>query len=155
MDPRLLSALCALLVTSLSTSLPATERAIARSSLVGVWEVIAFESPFTRSASSPKSRPNYKYCFSLDQAYRELSPDSAGDSADGGGEYYIAGGNILVIRTGAPEGLYAYNIDSVSNDKLIWYEGSLRVTLRRIAKVWRPSHAPKVRPKDIRIRYLQ
>ena len=84
-------------------SAPQTSQ-ISKASLQGVWEVVSCDALY-HTPSDAKSMANYKYCFNSKTAYPRLSPDSASDSADGGGDYYIVGGNILVIRTGVPGGL--------------------------------------------------
>ena len=130
-----------------------SERGFSRSALAGVWEPVAFESALPRRPRDPARKENCKYCFSADTAYPCLSADSAGDSADGGGPYFLVDGDILVVRTGVPGGIWTYQIVSLTRDKLVWQEGSLRVILRRIAKVWKPNRAPRIRCRDIPIAY--
>ena len=131
----------------------AAEHTFARSALLGVWEVVACESLVPRQAGSPATTPNFKHCFSAHEAYPDLSPDAANDSADGSGDYYLVGGDILVIRTGVPGGLYAFQLDSVSPKQIVWQQGSLRVTLRRVADTWDGRRAPMLRPRNIPISY--
>ena len=126
-------------------------KTISPSDLVGVWEVVAYRDLAPRKNGSADKKPNFKYCFDLEHAYPQLSPDAKNDSADGGGDYHITGGNILVIRTGVPGGIWTYEIESVAPDKLVWREGSLQTTLRRIAKNWNSerSVAPVIRRREI------
>jgi len=121
---------------------------ITKSSLQGVWEVVSCYA-LHHLPGDAKSMANFKYCFNSETAYPGLSPDSASDSADGGGDYYIVGGNIMVIRTGVPGGIYAYNVE-VLNDKLILSDERFQTTLRRIAKSW-DGKAPIIRPREIPI----
>lgn len=130
----------------------AEDASVLRPGLTGVWEVTAMESAIPRNSCSPETVPNWKYCFSRDTAYPELAPESVDDSADGGGPYYLVGGNILVIRTGAPGGIFAFGISSLHGYQLIWQERSVTTTLRRIAKNW-TGKAPKIKPRRITIQY--
>jgi hypothetical protein len=121
---------------------------IKESDLHGVWEVVSCRA-INPSPRVAKSTLNYKYCFNSETAYPRLSPDSASDSADGGGEYHLVGDDILVIRTGVPGGMEAYEIQ-LSDDKLILFDPNYRTTLRRIAKTW-DGKAPIIKPRDILI----
>lgn len=121
---------------------------IKKSDLYGVWEVVSC-SALNPIPGDAKSTLNYKYCFNRETAYPRLSPDTASDSADGGGEFYLVGDDILVIRTGVPGGMEAYTIE-LSDDKLILFDPPYRTTLRRIAKSW-DGKAPIIKPRDIPI----
>ena len=145
--------IAAILLLAFPRPAAAAEHSFARSALVGVWEVVACEGLFPRQASSPATTPNSKYCFGPREAYPELPADAADDSADGSGDYYVVGGDILVIRTGVPGGLHAFQLESVGPKQIVWQQGNLRVTLRRIARIWDGRHAPKLRPQNIRISY--
>ena len=151
MPSRLLVIVAASLVLGCS-SVPATFT-FTPSSLQGVWEVVACESLSPRRTGNPDTTPNFKYCFGSGIAYPELSADASDDSADGGGDYYIAGKNILVIRTGVPGGLYSFLLDSANAEQLVWHNGVLRVTLRRVACTWDGCHAPKLQSRNIPIVY--
>lgn len=129
---------------------------ITKSSLYGVWEVISCSSTdyipsVDKLANHSKSTLNYKYCFNEQTAYPGLPPDSEYDSADGGGEYYIVGDNIMVIRTGVPNDIRAYSVE-ISNDRLILTDSRFRTTFRRIAKSWN-GKAPIIKPKEIPIKF--
>jgi hypothetical protein len=130
------------------------KKAISPSDLVGVWEVVAYRDLVLRKSGKADKKPNFKYCFDLKHAYPELSPDAKNDSADGGGDYHITGENTLVIRTGVPGGIWTYEIESVAPDKLVWRNGSLQTTLRRIAKKWNSERpiAPMIRRKEIPVK---
>lgn len=127
---------------------------IARSSLIGVWEITSCVSLRSKTQGDTPSITNSKFCFNASEAYPDLSPEVAGDSADGLGSYFIVDGDIVLIRTGVPDGIRIYVIDSVTKDQIVWRDGPLVVTLRRIAKSWVESRAPKIKPKRIPITYL-
>lgn len=135
------------------TGAVATELGFARSALVGVWEVVSCESLVRRGPGSPATTPNSKYCFNAHAAYPDLAADAANDSADGGGDYELVGGDVLVIRTGVPEGIYRFRLVSISTEQIVWQQDQLRVTLRRVAGTWDGGHAPTLRPRNIRISY--
>ena len=143
----------AILLLVLARSVVAAEHTFARSALLGVWEVVACESLSPRQAGSAATAANSKYCFSAREAYPDLSADAANDSADGSGDYYLVGGDILVIRTGVPGGLYAFQLVSVSPKQIVWQQGSSRVTLWRVADAWDGRHAPKLRPRNVPVSY--
>lgn len=124
-----------------------------RPALVGVWEVVGCESLVPRGEGSPASIPNSKYCFNSTAAYPDLAPDSVGDSADGGGEWSLSGSETMVIRTGVPGGVHSFQLISISSDQLVWHVDGRHVTLRRVARDWDGSHAPKLLPKEIAISY--
>ena len=146
-----LAALSLALIAASITS--AAEAGFSRVALCGVWEITAIESAAPRGPCDPESLPNNKFCFSLDVVWPGLGAELAADSADGLAKYYfyLVAEDVLVIRREFP-GAHAYQILSLSADKLVWVDGLRTVTLRRIAKVWREK-APRVRLKFIPIKY--
>ncbi len=144
-----------MLTLALAAASSAAERGFTRAALVGVWEPIAFENLAPRGAQDPATKPNSKFCFSADTAYPSLGADQRGDGADGGGPYFLVDGDILVIRTGVPGGIWTYVIVSITSDRLVLQESLLRVTFRRVAKTWDPARAPRVPPKNIPVTYAR
>lgn len=151
---RLSSALALFLIAlvAIASFAVAAEPPYSRSALFGVWEVVACKSDLPRQPGQPVRIPNYKYCFNASEAYPELSPDEVTDSADGSGEYWLVGGNVLVLRTGVPGGVHAYAIVSISRKQIIWFDKGFSVTLRRVARTW-SRHAPKLQRRDVPISY--
>ena len=149
---RLFSAVVVLLLACSPAG--AAERPFARSALLGVWEMVAYESLAPRQVGSPASTPNAKFCFGPREAYPDLAADAANDSADGGGEWWLVGGDILVIRTGVPVGgILAIQLVSVSPEQIVWHRGALRVTLRRVARAWDGRRAPRLGRRSVPVIY--
>lgn len=131
-----------------------TGPAVSRGALSGVWEVVAAESLVPRQTGRPvMPLSNSKYCFNAREAYPDLAPDTAQDSADGGGDYHFNAGGVLVIRTGVPDGASVYHLELVSPEQLIWRHQGLRITLRRVALSWDGRNAPKLPRRDIPVKY--
>ena len=152
MSSRLFLTIATLL--ALDYHVAAAQPAFARSALLGVWVVVACESFSPHRAGSPATVPNCKFCFGTKEAYPDLPADEVNDSADGSGDYYVVGGDILVIRTGVPGGLFAFQLVTVGAEQIVWHRGEWRVTLRRIARTWDGIHTPKLRPRNLPVSYL-